>query len=125
MFAEGNVVATIAVKDLAKGKDFYGAKLGLKKTDENMGGVTYTSGNGRLFVYESATAGTGQATCAMWEVKDAAAVVEELKAKGVSFEHYDMPGVTREGDLHVMGPMKAAWFKDPDGNILNFTSITT
>jgi hypothetical protein len=38
--------------------------------------------------------------------------------KGVAFEHYDFPGVTREGDVHVMGPMKSAWFKDPDGNII-------
>jgi hypothetical protein len=31
-----------------------------------------------------------------------------------------MPGTTLEGDVHVMddGGMTAAWFKDPDGNIL-------
>ena len=46
-------------------------------------------------------------------------VVRELKAKGVSFEHYNMPDVTREDDIHVAGNMKVAWFKDPDGNILN------
>ena len=43
--------------------------------------------------------------------------MQALKAKGVTFEHYDMPGMTREGDVHVGGKMKAAWFKDPDGNI--------
>jgi hypothetical protein len=46
-------------------------------------------------------------------------VVQELKAKGVTFEHYNMPDVTREDDIHVAGNMKVAWFKDPDGNILN------
>jgi hypothetical protein len=46
-------------------------------------------------------------------------VVRALKAKGVTFEHYDMPDTKREGDIHVSGDMKAAWFKDPDGNILN------
>jgi hypothetical protein len=45
-------------------------------------------------------------------------VVQSLKAKGISFEHYDMPGMKREGDIHGEGNMKAAWFKDPDGNIL-------
>lgn len=49
-------------------------------------------------------------------------VVQQLKAKGITFEHYDMPGVTREGDIHVAGDMKVAWFKDPDGNILNIAS---
>jgi hypothetical protein len=51
-----------------------------------------------------------------------AAVVDELKQKGVLFEHYDLPGATLEGDVHVMGEMKAAWFKDPDGNILGLAS---
>jgi hypothetical protein len=45
--------------------------------------------------------------------------VRELKTKGVAFEHYDMPDVIREGDIHVADNMKVAWFKDPDGNILN------
>jgi hypothetical protein len=39
----------------------------------------------------------------------------------VEFEHYDMPGVELQGDIHVMGPLKAVWFQDPDGNILNIT----
>ena len=43
-------------------------------------------------------------------------------AKGITFEHYDMPGMKREGDIHVDGDMKVAWFKDPDGNILNVVS---
>ena len=45
-------------------------------------------------------------------------LVKDLKAKGVAFEHYDMPGVTLKGDVHVAGKHKNAWFKDPDGNIL-------
>jgi len=44
-------------------------------------------------------------------------VVQTLKKAGVAFEHYDMPGMTLKGDVHVAGKMKAAWFKDPDGNI--------
>jgi hypothetical protein len=40
----------------------------------------------------------------------------------VTFEHYDMPGVTREGDVHAAGNRKIAWFKDPDGNILCIVS---
>ena len=45
-----------------------------------------------------------------------------LRARGVKFEQYDIPGMTRTGDIHVCGAMKAAWFKDPDGNILNLVS---
>jgi hypothetical protein len=50
---------------------------------------------------------------------DIESVVTALKAKGITFEHYDMPEVKREDDLHIAGDMKVAWFKDPDGNILN------
>jgi hypothetical protein len=58
-----------------------------------------------------------------WVVgEDIEEIVQQLKAKGITFEHYDMTGVTREGDIHVAGDMKVAWFKDPDGNILNIAS---
>lgn len=122
MLSDSTVFATIAVSDISKGKEFYGQKLGLKQTDENPGGVTYTSGSGKLFVYGSPTAGKGEATCASWDVDNINEVVEDLKAKGISFEHYDFPGGTLDGDVHVMGGMKAAWFKDPDGNILSVGS---
>ena len=122
MLNEATVYATVAVKDIDKAKEFYGGTLGLEQTDENPGGVGYKSGEGQLFVYPSSTAGSGQATCASWNVEDVAAVVDELKQKGVLFEHYDLPGATLEGDVHVMGEMKAAWFKDPDGNILGLAS---
>lgn len=46
-------------------------------------------------------------------------VVRKLKAQGVTFEQYDIPEMRREGDIHVSGEMKVAWFKDPDGTILN------
>ena len=123
MLAESNVFAVVAVKDINAGKEFYGVKLGLTQTDENSGGVTYTCGSGKLFVYESSFAGTNQATGAAWEVNDVEATVAELKDKGISFEQYDMPGATREGDVHTMGTLKAAWFKDPDGNILSVGSV--
>ena len=124
MLGESTVVATLAVNDISKAKEFYGTTLGLKQLDENPGGVMYASGEGKLFVYQSQTAGSGQATCASWNVSDIQSVVDDLKSRGVSFEHYDtMPGITLEGDLHVMGPSKSAWFKDPDGNILNVVSM--
>lgn len=120
MLGQGKVFATIAVTDLDRAKQFYSETLGLEQSDENAGGVTYACGGGTsIFVYPSPTAGTNQATYASWAVADFDATLDELRAKGVTFEHYDgMPGVTREGDVHVMGDFKSAWFKDPDGNVL-------
>jgi len=81
--------------------------------------VVFTSGQSLINVYRSQFAGTNKATALTWPVEDVEAEVRALKAKGVTFEHYDIPDLKLEGDIHVAGPMKVAWFKDPDGNILN------
>jgi catechol 2,3-dioxygenase-like lactoylglutathione lyase family enzyme len=119
MLADSTVTPTIAVKDIEVAKNFYGGALGLKQVDENPGGVTYQSGNSKLFVYPSQVAGTNQATYAAWMVDDVEAVVAGLKGKGVTFERYELPDTTWDGDIASMGPIKSAWFKDPDGNILS------
>lgn len=119
----GNIdaVANLAVKDLAVARRFYEDTLGLAQVDaEGDEVIVYRSGNTRINVYRSSFAGTNQATAVTWQVGgDIERLAAALKAKGVRFEHYDMPDTKLVGDLHVMGEMKVAWFKDPDGNILN------
>jgi catechol 2,3-dioxygenase-like lactoylglutathione lyase family enzyme len=119
MLGGKDAAATIPVRDLKAAKKFYEGTLGLKQTDaQESEAVTYKSGSTNILVYRSQYAGTNKATAATWGVgSDIEKVVQALKAKGVSFEHYDMPGMTRKGDVHVADNMKAAWFKDPDGNI--------
>jgi catechol 2,3-dioxygenase-like lactoylglutathione lyase family enzyme len=121
-----DAVATIAVKDLARAKQFYEGTLGLKPVGTNAPGAevqVYRTGNSRLLVYRSEYAGTNRATSATWSLgEELEDVVRALKVKGVTFEHYDMPGTTHQGDVHVFGTFKAAWFKDPDGNILHVNS---
>lgn len=119
MLEEVDVIATIAVKDLPAAKDFYEGTLGLRRdVSEEPDALTYKCGRSSLLVYKSAYAGTNEATAATWEVDDVERAVQVLKDKGVRFERYDMPGMEREGDVHIGGKTKAAWFKDPDGNIL-------
>jgi len=120
MLSTTNAIATIAVKDLDTARKFYHDTLGLKEVrSEDNEVIVFTSGNSLINVYRSQFAGTNKATALTWAVQDVEAEVRDLKAKGVRFEHYDMPGLKREGDIHVAGSMKVAWFKDPDGNILN------
>lgn len=121
--ADFNVVTTIAVTNLDQAKEFYDKTLGLTLADTIPAGISFTSGNTDLFVYQSDTAGSGKATCANWNVDDIMAVVDELKGRGVVFETYDIPGAQKEGDVMVMGNTKATWFKDPDGNILGITQM--
>ncbi len=126
MLGDKDVCAAIAVRDMAVATKFYEETLGLEKSMESPGGTFFKSGSSGVFVYPSpGVAGTNKATYVGWSVSDVEGTVEELKAKGVTFEQYDdMPGGTREGDVHIMGDTKAAWFKDPDGNILSFSNMS-
>ncbi|HEY7571278.1 MAG TPA: VOC family protein [Nitrososphaeraceae archaeon] len=122
---EEDTAANIAVKTLETAKKFYEDILGLKviwTQDQEV--IVFKSGNSTINVYRSQYAGTNQATAITWNVgDDIEEIVQHLKAKGVIFEHYDnIQGVTRKGDIHVTGNMKADWFKDLDGNIPGIAS---
>lgn len=119
MLSDFKVSPVLAVKDLSVGTEFYGGVLGLQPVRETDNQIEYAvGGGGTLEVYVSDYAGTNRATAASWEVTSLEDLVEELKTRGVSFEHYDFPQGSREGDIHILDDMKAVWFKDPDGNIL-------
>ena len=126
MLGGSPITAVVAVADLDRGREFYGGTLGLREADEgDPGGLLYECGGGtRLLVYQSGFAGTNQATAAAWQVGDLDAEMSALRSKGISFERYDLPGVERDGDVHRIGELRAAWFKDPDGNILNLVTRT-
>ena len=124
MLSDKEAIATVAVRDLKAAASFYEGKLGLKvHAREGDQVIGYRTGATRLNVYVSQFAGTNQATAVTWPVgNDLKAIVRELKAKGVVFEHYDMPGLERDGDIHHGGGLRVAWFNDPDGNIFNLAS---
>ena len=124
MLGDKEAVATIAVRDLGVAAEFYGGKLGFEPQESVEGEVQiYRTGGSNLMVYRSEHAGTNKATAATFVVGDELApIVKSLTARGVDFEHYDMPGMEREGDIHSGGGMKVAWFKDPDGNIISLSS---
>ena len=124
MLGDKDAAATLAVSDLERAREFYENTLGLSPVQEQPGGILYKSGNSVVLVYPSEYAGTNQATAASWAVgDDFDAIVDALRSKGVSFEHYDdLPDTTREGDEHIADNFKAVWLKDPDGNILNLVN---
>ena len=119
MLGKADATPMIAVKDLDRARKFYEDTLGLKTKDEWGEGFTLESGDTLVNVYKSQFAGTNKATALNFDVDDLEREVNELKGKGVFFEHYDLPGLTREGDIYTAEGMKTAWFKDPDGNILS------
>lgn len=123
MLSNVDAVATVAAKNIQQASEFYEKKVGLTKLESPEREVLmFRSGNSRLLVYNSHFAGTNQATAVTWAVDDVDGTVRDLKSKGVTFEHYDFPNLKMEGDVHVMDGNRAAWFKDPDGNILAIVS---
>jgi len=123
MLADKNAVANIAVKNLDTAGKFYQDTLGLTKIKAEGDALVFKSGNSLINVYRSNYAGTNKATAVTWAVgAELENVIRALTAKGVKFEHYDMPGMRRDNDVHIAGDMKVAWFQDPDGNILNIVN---
>ena len=125
MLGDSEAIATIAVKDLTVARKFYEGTLGLDVTRATGSeALTLKTGRSELIVYRSQYAGSNKATAVNWRVGDEIeAVVKALAAKGVTFEHYDLPGLTQKGDVHAFGEFKSAWFKDPDGNIIALMSF--
>jgi catechol 2,3-dioxygenase-like lactoylglutathione lyase family enzyme len=127
MLEDSKVAARIPVQDLQRAKSFYAEKLGLEPSEERPGGLLYRCGEGEFALFESAGAASGDHTQMAWEVEDIEATVERLRARGVVFEGYDLPGLrTINGIAEVAGNYpskggvgeKAAWFRDSEGNIL-------
>jgi catechol 2,3-dioxygenase-like lactoylglutathione lyase family enzyme len=111
--------AYIPAKDVDRARQFYERTLGFRPKEEIAGGVVYEFGdNTACFLYPTPNAGTSQASQAFWQVEDVEREVAELKARGVKFEDYDLPGEKSPSGVLTAGGAKAAWFKDTEGNIL-------
>ena len=123
MLRDRSSSAIVAVSDLARAKQFYSDTLGLQLDQGGEGGdvLGYRTGDTRLTVYKSDYAGTNKANAVTWQMDgDLTETVRDLRAKGVTFEKYDFPGMQwRDGVHEGEGGAKLAWFKDPDGNILH------
>jgi predicted enzyme related to lactoylglutathione lyase len=121
MLNDGTVTANIPAGDLKRAREFYVSTLGLAPSFE-MDGVMLifrTAGGSSFSVYETEFAGQAGHTIAQWHVPDVDREVRDLKAKGVQFEHFELPGAEWQDDVASMAGMgKAAWFKDSEGNIL-------
>jgi predicted enzyme related to lactoylglutathione lyase len=128
MLTNSKVTANIPASDLARARDFYADKMGLTPKEELPGDVlVYRTAGGTDFqLYRTDYAGQAGHTIAQWHVTDIESEVNDLKGKGVTFETYDLPGVTWDGEIASLEGMgRAAWFKDSEGNIMCLDQATT
>jgi catechol 2,3-dioxygenase-like lactoylglutathione lyase family enzyme len=122
------VGAVIAVSDLDRARRFYEERLGLVPGEQDEQGVRYFCAEGTsIFVYlQPGNAGASAATLAGWAVDDLDETMDDLRSRGVTFEHYDQPGIkTDERAVFDAGDFRAAWIKDPDGNTMAITQFST
>src|SRR6188508_2343341 len=119
MLQNSPLYAYIPAQDVSRARRFYEGKLGFRPGREVAGGVVYEFGKGTsAFLYPTPHAGTSKASQAFWQVEDVEREVRELKARGVEFDEYVMPGMKTENGIATGGGARAAWFRDSEGNIL-------
>lgn len=133
MLSEFDPVPTLAVADLQRARDFYEGLLGFTVADQGAEeGLFYSAGSGTFFVYVSSYAGTNKATAMSFQVPPDRfdAEVQALRDQGVQFLTFEMEGMTWADGVATMpgmspdgGDVRAVWFTDPDGNILNIDSV--
>lgn len=115
---------TIPAADLARARKFYEGTLGFKPSQEMPGGIIYQGAGGSWFIlYPTPHAGTAKHTVAGWQVKDINAEVADLRKRGVKFEEYNQPDLKTVNGIAEMGAVRAAWFKDTEGNILGIVQM--
>ena len=128
MIGTTGAIPIVPVSNLERGIAFYTEKLGLELEEQNESlpqnrEARFKVGPTKFGIYESVGAGQSRHTLASFEVEDIEATAADLRARGLTFEEYDMPGLKTENGIADIGHEKAAWFKDADGNILAIAQL--
>jgi len=129
MLGKAEIAAIVPVSNVDKAVDFYGGVLGLEldvRRDDLAQNreAEFRGGDGKLVVYESVAAGQSRGTLAAFRVEGIESVVTGLRERGVAFEEYDLPDLKTENGIASIGDLRAAWARDPDGNIIAFEERT-
>jgi catechol 2,3-dioxygenase-like lactoylglutathione lyase family enzyme len=119
MLTESKATAMLPVVDMARARAFYEQTLGLPPPKVREGGEARYDAAGLAFaLYPRATPTRADHTALSFEVRDLSGEMRALRARGVRFEEYDLPGLKTTDGVCVLGAERAAWFRDPEGNIL-------
>jgi catechol 2,3-dioxygenase-like lactoylglutathione lyase family enzyme len=117
--ADCEVTCMLPVKDMARARRFYEQLLGLRPAGLRPDGkFVYHVGGTTLALFPKPEGTQARHTALSFRVDDIEAAVGALKARGVSFSDYDLPDFRTVNHVCVLGSEKAAWFDDPEGNIL-------
>jgi catechol 2,3-dioxygenase-like lactoylglutathione lyase family enzyme len=119
MLSARKVTAMLPVVDMQRARRFYEQTLELPAPRVRANGeALYDAGGAEFALYPRGTPTRADHTALSFEVRDLDAEMAALRARGVRFEDYDLPGLQTAGGVCVLGADRAAWFRDPEGNIL-------
>jgi catechol 2,3-dioxygenase-like lactoylglutathione lyase family enzyme len=119
MLSSASIYPTIPADDLNRAEAFYRDRLGLEPTIRLPGAYFYEIGVSRFLLFASTGAASGSHTQMGFRVADIDAEVAQLKARGLEFEEYSN---TVDG-VATNGPVRSAWFKDSEGNLLGIAQL--
>jgi catechol 2,3-dioxygenase-like lactoylglutathione lyase family enzyme len=123
MLSEHPTHTTIPAADLERARAWYATHLGLEPTASRTSGLMYERPGSRFVLYPTPNAGASPNTVMGWSVRDIQAEVAELKSRGVVFEEYDYPNLKTVNSIAQNGPVRSAWFRDSEGNILGIVQL--
>lgn len=113
------VTVMLPVRDLQRARDFYERVLALPAGEERLDGkVVYHCGGTAIALFPKVEGTKAEHTALSFRVDNIRAAVDQLESRGVVFSDYDLPGLRTVEHVCVLGSEKAAWFNDPEGNIL-------
>jgi catechol 2,3-dioxygenase-like lactoylglutathione lyase family enzyme len=126
LLVDGRVIPAIPIGDLDRAKKFYGEKLGLEPVYVDLpGSQLYKCGLGSYLVIYQQSGGRPEQHVATFLVEEIENEVAALRQRGVRFEEYDLPVLKTVDGVATVGPIKGAWFKDPDGNVIGVVHLST
>jgi catechol 2,3-dioxygenase-like lactoylglutathione lyase family enzyme len=119
MLTGSKATAMLPVVDMKRARKFYEETLRLRAARAGEGGEThYEAGGTDIALYPRSTPTKADHTTLTFEVRDLDAEMADLRSRGLRFEEYDMPGLKTTNGVATLGPERAAWFRDPEGNII-------
>ena len=124
--SKAHTITKLPAQELERARAFYRDKLGLEPVEERTGGLRYVCGPTEFHLFSSSGAPSGASTQMAFEVEDLEATVADLRARGVTFERYEMPGFGARGDTIAAPdnyPSKGTgelgtFFFDSEGNLI-------
>ncbi len=126
MLSSARCHAAMPASDLERARRFYETTLGLTPAQVAPGGILYDAGAGsRFLVFPSGGRAAGTHTQLGFSVDDIEAEVAELRARGVTFETYDMRAMDPATAIATFPGSRSAWFKDSEGNLIGMVQLTT